>query len=113
MIPKGDTTGADGKVLFNRSAFKYDREQDIYICPTGQELQNRFTVMEDGLEQDMYFNNIACSNCSSRAKCTTANYKKASGQTKEPCKLLVVPVVINHPLQAQESSTTLSRSCSR
>ncbi len=72
MIPKGDTSGADGKGLFNRLAFKYDREQDIYICPTGQELQNRFTVMEDGLEQDMYFNNIACSNCSSRAKCTTA-----------------------------------------
>lgn len=44
LVPKGDTSGADRKSLFNRSLFKYDQEKDIYICPTGNELQNRFTV---------------------------------------------------------------------
>ncbi|HAU5592546.1 TPA: IS1182 family transposase [Citrobacter amalonaticus] len=72
LVPKGDTSGADRKGLFNRSLFKYDQEKDIYICPMGSELQNRFTVVEDGLEQQMYFNNIACRDCSQRARCTTS-----------------------------------------
>lgn len=50
LVPKGDTSGADRKGLFNRSLFKYDQEKDIYICPMGSELQNLFTVIEDGLE---------------------------------------------------------------
>lgn len=72
LVPKGDTSGADRKGLFNRSLFKYDQEKDIYICPMGSELQNRFTVVEDGLEQQMYFNNIACRDCSQRSRCTTS-----------------------------------------
>ncbi|HAK0381779.1 TPA: IS1182 family transposase [Salmonella enterica] len=72
LVPKGDTSGAGRKGLFNRSLFKYDQEKDIYICPMGGELQNRFTVVEDGLEQQMYFNNIACRNCSQRSRCTTS-----------------------------------------
>ncbi len=72
LVPKGDTSGADRKGLFNRSLFKYDQEKDIYICPMGEELQNRFTMVEDGLEQQMYFNNIACRDCSQRSRCTTS-----------------------------------------
>lgn len=72
LVPKGDTSGADRKGLFNRSLFKYDQEKDIYICPMGSELQNRFTMVEDGLEQQMYFNNIACRDCSQRSRCTTS-----------------------------------------
>lgn len=72
LVPKGDTSGADRKGLFNRSLFRYDREKDVYICPAGSELQNRFTAVEDGLELQMYFNNIACRDCSQRSKCTTS-----------------------------------------
>lgn len=36
----------------------------------GNELQNRFTSIEDGLEQQSYFNNIACRDCSQRSMCT-------------------------------------------
>lgn len=72
LVPKGDTSGADRKGLFNRSLFKYDQEKDIYICPMGSELQNLFTVIEDGLEQQMYFNNIACRDCSQRSRCATS-----------------------------------------
>jgi transposase len=71
LVPKGDTSGADRKGLFNLSLFKYDQEKDVYICPTGNELQNRFISIEDGLELQMYFNSIACRDCSQRSKCTT------------------------------------------
>ena len=72
LVPKGDTSGANRKGLFNRSLFRYDSEKDVYICPAGSELQNRFTAFEDGLEQKMYLNNIACRDCSQRPKCTTS-----------------------------------------
>lgn len=72
LVPKGDTSGADRKGLFNRALFKYDKEKDIYICPVGNELQNRLTVEEDGLAIQMYFNCIACRDCGQRSKCTTS-----------------------------------------
>lgn len=72
LVPKGDTSGADRKGLFNLSLFKYDQEKDVYICPTGNELQNRFITVEDGLELQIYFNGIACRDCSQRSKCTTS-----------------------------------------
>ncbi|GHG78398.1 TPA: IS1182 family transposase [Proteus mirabilis] len=72
LVPKGDTSGADRKGLYNLALFKYNQEKDIYICPAGNELQNRFTTVEDGLELQMYFNCIACRDCSQRAKCTTS-----------------------------------------
>ncbi|WP_445768716.1 IS1182 family transposase [Rheinheimera sp.] len=72
LVPKGDTSGADRKGLFNRALFKYDKEKDVYVCPAGSELQNRFTAVEDGLELQMYFNHIACRDCSQRSKCTTS-----------------------------------------
>ncbi|MDO6711384.1 IS1182 family transposase [Aliiglaciecola sp. 2_MG-2023] len=72
LIPQSDTSGAKLKGIFNKSLFKYDKEKDIYICPAGEELQNRMRVFDSGLEQDVYFNHIACRDCTIRAKCTTA-----------------------------------------
>ncbi|MCH2056828.1 MAG: transposase, partial [Thalassotalea sp.] len=50
--------------------FKYDPEKDIYICPAGSELQNRMQVFEQGKYLDVYFNHIACRDCTIRSKCT-------------------------------------------
>jgi hypothetical protein len=71
-VPQTDTSGSEKKGTFNKSLFKYDKDKDIYICPAGEVLQNRMRVLESGLEQDVYFNHIACKNCSIRAKCTTS-----------------------------------------
>lgn len=64
LVPKGDSSGAERKGLYNRSMFRYDGEKDVYVCPMGSELQNRFISVEDGLEQQLYFNHIACRDCS-------------------------------------------------
>jgi transposase len=71
-VPQTDTSGSEKKGIFNKSLFKYDKDKDIYICPAGEVLQNWMRVFDSGLEQDVYFNCIACSGCSARAKCTTA-----------------------------------------
>jgi len=39
--------------------FKYDQEKDICICPMGSELQNRFTVVEDGYFLTQRFKNVS------------------------------------------------------
>jgi transposase len=71
-VPQTDTSGSEKKGTFNKSLFKYDKDKDIYICPAGEVLKNRMRVIESGLEQDVYFNHIACKNCLIRAKCTTS-----------------------------------------
>ena len=71
-VPQTDTSGAAKKGTFNKSLFNYDKDNDIFICPAGEVLQNRMRVFDSGLEQDVYFNHIACKNCSIRAKCTTS-----------------------------------------
>jgi transposase len=71
-VPQIDTSGSAKKGIFNKSLFKYDKDKDVYICPAGETLQNRFRSNEKGVEQDVYFNNIACSQCEIRAKCTTS-----------------------------------------
>jgi hypothetical protein len=69
-VPITDTSGSEKKGIFNKSLFHYDKQQDVYICPAGATLQNRMRVIEKGLEQDVYFNCIACRDCSIREKCT-------------------------------------------
>jgi hypothetical protein len=78
-VPQTDTSGAAKKGIFNKSLFKYDAHQDIYICPAGEELPHRRNVTEDGLEQKVYVNHIACRDCTIRAKCTKS--------LKEPRKM--------------------------
>lgn len=70
IMPKTDTSSSEKKGIFNRSLFKYDSENDIYICPAGNELQNRMQVFEQGKYLDVYFNHIACRDCTIRSKCT-------------------------------------------
>lgn len=70
IMPKTDTSSSEKKGIFNRSLFKYDPEKDIYICPAGNELQNRMQVFEQGKYLDVYFNHIACRDCTIRSKCT-------------------------------------------
>lgn len=70
MVPKGDTSGSKKNGLFNRSIFKYERKQDIYICPAGNELQYRCVTVDKGQSLKMYFNCIACRDCSIRSQCT-------------------------------------------
>lgn len=71
-VPQTDTSGGGKKGTFNKSLFKYDKDKYIYMCPAGDVLQNRMRDFESGLEQDLYFNHIACKVCSIRAKCTTS-----------------------------------------
>ena len=70
LVPKTDTSGSEKKGIFNKSLFKYNQDNDVYICPAGKELQHRFNAIETGLDIKIYFNGMACKNCTIRSQCT-------------------------------------------
>ena len=55
-VSQTDTSGSEKKGIFNKSLFKYDKDQDLYICPAGEELPYQRNVTERGLEQKVYVN---------------------------------------------------------
>jgi hypothetical protein len=72
LVPKGDTSGAEKKGIFNRSMFRYDKTKDVYICPADNELQYRCDTTETGTGRKlrMYFDCVACRDCKIRSQCT-------------------------------------------
>lgn len=42
----------------------------IFALPAGNELQHRFNAIEGGLDIKIYFNGMACKNCTIRSQCT-------------------------------------------
>jgi len=70
FVKKTDTYASEKKGVFNRSQFKYDKENDIYICPAGNELKYGYTTCEKGLNLRMYYSCAACSVCEIRSQCT-------------------------------------------
>ncbi|TMP50867.1 transposase, partial [Pseudoalteromonas sp. S1688] len=59
IMPKTDTSSSEKKGIFNRSLFKYDANKDIYLCPAGNELQNRMQVFEQGKYLEVLVHHIA------------------------------------------------------
>ena len=56
------TSNAKARGRFDRSAFIYDAEQDLYVCPAGQNLTPRMTRHEDGKVLHRYWT-TACATC--------------------------------------------------
>ena len=50
LVPKGDTSGAKKKVIFNRYLFKYDKDQDLTFALWGNELPHKRNVKEGGIQ---------------------------------------------------------------
>jgi hypothetical protein len=73
LVPKGDTSGSEKKGIFNRSEFKYDAEQDTYICPAEQKPPYRLTSIENGMEIRKYWaGNETCRACTLKPQCSNS-----------------------------------------
>lgn len=76
-VPKPLTSNNKAKGLFDRSAFKYFKEDDEYECPAGERLIYRFTGEDKGKEIRRYWSS-ACPSCPIKDKCTTAVNRRVS-----------------------------------
>jgi transposase len=63
-------TSANRKLgLYPKESFRYDRENDCYICPQGEVLTYRFDTFEQGREI-RYYVGKTCRRCSMKSHCT-------------------------------------------
>lgn len=81
-VPKPMTSNAAARGQFDKADFAYDAETDVYFCPAGEKLTNRFTSQQDGKEIKSYASG-ACSGCVIKAKCTTSKDRRLRRWVKE------------------------------
>lgn len=68
--------GAKHKGQFTRSDFRYDSEQDGYICPAGQRLTRQTQKPTERREQMYKTGRHVCQRCPLRVKCYMGKYSK-------------------------------------
>jgi hypothetical protein len=76
-LPKCQTSGNQAKGLFGKRDFIYKPENDEYECPAGERAIYRFSRQESGKMIRRYWSS-ACTNCSTKSKCTTGEYRRIS-----------------------------------
>jgi len=82
LVPKTDTSPSKAKGRYSKVDFRYDAEQNEYICPAGQRLTYRFDSVEHGKKMWVYMT-YQCSTCPLQSKCTTATAKRIKRWEKE------------------------------
>jgi len=76
-VAKPKTSPNKAKGQFDRSAFKYIKDNDEYECPAGERLTFRSERKEDGKQIRRYWTS-ACSGCAIKAQCTTGKERRVS-----------------------------------
>jgi len=76
-VAKPKTSPNKAKGYFDRSRFKYIREDDEYECPAGERLPHR-TTTTDGHKTIRRYWTSACSSCAIKAQCTTGKERRVS-----------------------------------
>ena len=76
-LPKPLTSGAKAAGRFGKQDFVYVAEDDVYLCPNGEQLTYRYTNEEAGKMLRRYWT-AACQACALKSKCTTARERRIS-----------------------------------
>ena len=76
-LPKPMTSGAKSEGRFGKQDFRYDTEQDVYVCPAGERLKYRFTREENGLNLRRYWTNV-CGACTIKRRCTPSAQRRVT-----------------------------------
>jgi transposase len=76
-LPKPMTSGINAKGRFGKQDFVYVAENDVYLCPAGEQLSYRYTNEEDGKKLRRYWTNV-CQTCALKSKCTTGQERRIS-----------------------------------
>lgn len=69
LIPKADTSANTKQGLFGKSKFRYDAQNNVYVCPASHELTYRFSTHELGRDIH-YYRASACKTCALKKQCT-------------------------------------------
>src|SRR3954452_8717945 len=81
-VPKPQRGPAVRNGFFRKDEFRYDPDQDVYVCPAGEVLSPHHVGKSRDLKKIDYSNPAACPACPLRARCTT-NVRRASRRENE------------------------------
>jgi hypothetical protein len=76
-LPTPITSGINAKGRFGKQDFVYVAENDVYLCPAGEQLTDHYTNEEDGKTLHRYWI-TACQTCELKSKCTTGKERRIS-----------------------------------
>src|SRR5215212_6586264 len=76
-LPKPMTSGLLAKGRFGKQDFVYVAADDVYLCPSGEQLTYHYTNEEDGKTLRRYWTN-ACQGCALKGQCTTGKERRIS-----------------------------------
>jgi len=96
LVPKTDTSPGKAKGRYSKADFRYDTEQNEYICPAGQRLTYRFDSVEHGKTLWVYMT-YQCSSCPLQSQCTTGNAKRIKRWEKEDLLDTADALLKQHP----------------
>ena len=71
--------------MFARTAFAYDAERDVYICPNGRQLRTSRTV-HDGRVRNYLSHPGDCRACELKVRCTRAPFRKIARDINEEAR---------------------------
>ncbi len=77
FIPKPRTSNNRARGLYDRSAFRYNPQEDVYRCPAGDTLIWRMTTQEKGQNLHRYWSSN-CQSCHLKSKCTTSKQRRVT-----------------------------------
>jgi transposase len=77
-VPKPQRGSAVREGFFPKDEFRYDAEQDVFVCPAGQQLRAYSSSALRELKKINYVNKQACAGCAIRARCTGNQFRSVS-----------------------------------
>jgi hypothetical protein len=108
-VPKTNTSGSTAAGRFGKQDFHYEPEHNQYRCPAGEKLTYRFTGVEKGMAQHVYWSS-SCMDCAIREQCTTGKERRIKRWEheeiieameeelkKEPNKMGIRRQTVEHP----------------
>jgi len=75
LVKKVDTSGKRAKGQYPRSDFRYDADQDEYVCPAEERMPYKFSTEEKGKTLRVYMT-FKCPDCPLKAQCTTGKERR-------------------------------------
>ncbi|PMZ79528.1 transposase, partial [Pseudomonas sp. FW306-2-11AD] len=70
------TSNAKAEGRFGKQDFAYLPDEDVYRCPSGQQLPYHFTNIEHGMTLRRYWSTAACQGCAIKSQCTPSKERR-------------------------------------
>lgn len=116
VVPTPQTSNAGARGQSGKADFAYDAENNVYICPAGEQLIYRFTGPQGGKAIRASWSNH-CAGCAIKDKCTASNQRRIRRWEQEdvlervqrrldndPTQLAVRSMTVEHPYGTIKSS---------